>query len=579
MKMVRQWRYLLLATLAIVALAVLAACSSSDDSTSTPTPKGSGSPAASGPPTDAAADAQQTLTMNLAAEPGTIDPQAQAYVHEATVVNGAYYTLFWQDPKTSQLTPRAAIEVPTQANGGISADSLTYTIKLNPDLMWSDGTPVTATDFVYGIMRGFDLNVSGAGYGGFFTNLKGGTAAAAEDAKATDYFTKVQADLAPGVSAVDAHTLKLVADHLSASFLANFVLPINSAVKKSNVEAVGATFGTPAGAGQMVSDGPFMIKEWVAGDHILLVRNPYFKIGHASYLKELKLTFIADTNQAYTALQAGQAGESSVPPTSVASVQNDPTFHQEPEFGMRWIYADVTIPPWNNKDFVIGINQATDRQTIATDVYKGVRAPLDAPCVTGVLACDVTIFDNLKFDLTKAKASVARAYPSGSIAPITLEVANDPTTQSLAQTLQSEWQQITGVKVNIVTTDQATLQADMKAHKAGLQISGWNMDYADASDLWGIWLSTNIPGNNKGFWARPDYDTLEKKQDAQFDITARSATLKQLQQYLAADPPAIFAFTQTRSDQFGSKVKGIVPSPFDYQIIGDNFLEELYISK
>ena len=114
MKMVRQWRYLLLATLAIVALAAVAACSSSDDSTSTPTPKGSGSPAASGPPADAAPDAQQLLTINLGAEPSTIDPQAQSYTYEATVVNNTFLTLFDQDPTTSQLTPNAASAVPSR---------------------------------------------------------------------------------------------------------------------------------------------------------------------------------------------------------------------------------------------------------------------------------------------------------------------------------------------------------------------------------------------------------------------------------------------------------------------------------
>jgi ABC-type transport system substrate-binding protein len=575
MSLLKQWRHLLLAVIAIAALGALAACGD-DDTGGSASPTQSGSP--SGAPSDAAPDSDQKLTMNIRAEPGSIDPQAQGYTYEATVVNTIYTTLFWQDPTTSQLTPRAALEVPTKDNGGISADNLTYTIKLNPDLMWSDGTPVTAADFVYGIERGFNLNVA-INYGGFFTNLKGGDKAIAEDPTATDYFTKVQADLAEGVVAVDAHTLKLVADHASASFLSNFVLPINSAVKQSNVEAVGDTFGTAAGAAQMVTDGFYMVKEWVAGDHLTLVPNPYYKLGHPAYIKEMTMTFTEDQNQAFTALQSGQADEAPVPPTSLDSVKDDPGLHQEPEFGMRWIYVDVTIPPWNNKDFVIGINQATDRAAIAQDVYKGVRAPLFAPCLEGVLGCDQSVFGNLDFDLTAAKASVAAAYPSGTIPEITIEVVNDPTTQSLAQTLQSQWQQIPGVKVNIVTAEQNTLVADMKAHKSGTQISGWQMDYADASDLWVIWLSTNIPGTNKGFWDRPDYDTLEKQQDAQFDSTQRVATLKQLQQFLAADPPAIFFSSQTRTNLYSSKVKGVVESPFDFEVVGDNFIEEMYISK
>ena len=574
MSLLKQWRHLLLAAFAIVALGALAACGDDDDdSGGSPTATG-----ASGAPTDLAPDSEQKMTINIRAEPGSIDPQAQGYTYEATVVNTLYMTLFWQDPETSGLTPRAALEVPTVENGGISADNLTYTIKLNPDLTWSDGTPVTAADFVYGIQRGFNLNIA-VNYGGFFTNLKGGDAAIAEDPTATDYVAKIQADLAEGVVAVDDHTLKLVADHASASFLANFVLPINSAVKQSNVETVGETFGTAAGAAQMLTNGFYMVKEWTAGDHLTLVPNPYYKIGHAAYIKEMTMTFTEDQNQAFTALQAGQTDEAPVPPTSLAGVKNDPALHQESEFGMRWIYVDVTLPPWDKPDFVIGINQATDREAIARDVYQGVRAPLFAPCLEGVLGCDQSIFQDLDFDLEKAKASVAKAYPAGTAIPeITLEIVNDPTTQSLGQTLQSQWQQIPGVKVSIVTTDQNTLVADMKAHKSGTQISGWQMDYADASDLWTLFLSTNV-NTNKGFWNRPDYDTFVKQQDGQFDQTERLATLKQLQELMAKDPPAIFFSSQTRTNLFSVKVKGIVESPFDFEVIGDNFLEEMYISK
>jgi oligopeptide transport system substrate-binding protein len=581
MKMVRQWRYLLLATLAIVALAVLAACSSGDNATSTPTPKTSGTatPVASGPPAGAAPDAQQLLTINTGAEPSSIDPQAQSYTYEATITNNTFIALFGQDPTTSQLTPLAASEVPTTANGDISADGLTYTIKLKPNLKWSDGTQVTAQDFVYGIMRGYNLNISGNGYGGFITNIAGAKAALALTSTSATYVTDVDAALANGVVAVNPTTLKIVAASPSVSFLSNFVLPITAAVKQSNVEALGASFGQAAGAATMVTDGPFTIKEWVAKDHITLARSTTFTAAPLALLKEAKITFVADANQAYNALQAGQADEAAVPPSSYASVQSNAAVHQEQEFGTRWISVDVTIPPWNNKDFVIAINQATDRATIGRDVYFGLRQPWAAPCAAAVLNCDPTLFSNLEFNLANAKASALKAYPSGTIPPITLESVNDPTTLSLVQTLQSEWQQITGVHVTLNTVDQATLRADMKTHKSGTQITGWGMDYADPTDLWSIFTSAAVGGNNLGFYQRTQYDTTETQQDAQSDPTARKATLTQLQQSLAADPPVINFAVQLRTDQFNPKVKGIVSSPFDYQVIGDQFLGDIYISQ
>ena len=468
--------------------------------------------------------------------------------------------------------------MPSTANGGISADGLTYTIKLKPGLKWSDGTTVTAADFVYGIIRGYNLTLGG-GYGGFITCIKGATEALALDTKSATYLADVNTKLKDSVVAVDATTLKIVAAQPSVSCLSNFILPVTAAVKQSNVEALGASFGQAAGAAQMVTDGPFNIKEWVAKDHLTLTRNDTYTAGPKALLKEAKLTFITDRNQAYTALQAGQVNETEVPASSYPGVKTDPNVHQEQEFGNRWIQLDVTIPPWNNKDFVIAMNQATDRDTIGRDVYFGLRQPWAAVCAAAVLDCDPALFDNLKFNLTAAKASALKAYPDGVIPPITLETTSDPTNQTLVQTLQSEWQQITGVHVTLTTVDQKTLQSDMKQHIAGTQITGWSMDFADATDLWATFTTASVGGNNLGFYSRPAYDTLEAQQDAQTDPAARKATLKQLQQFLAADPPIINLNVALRTDQFSAKVKGIVASPFDYEVIGDQFLEDMYISK
>src|SRR6185295_10950072 len=134
------------------------------------------------------------------------------------------------------------------------------------------------------------------------------------------------------------------------------------------------------------------------------------------------------------ALLAGDYDEAEVPPANYEAVKDDPNVHQEQEFGTRWITVDVTIPPWNNKDFVIAMNQATDRATISRDVYFNLRQPWVSPCAAAVYGCDPTLFKNLDFDLTKAKASALKAYPDGVIPGITIDALNDATTQNLVQT-------------------------------------------------------------------------------------------------------------------------------------------------
>jgi oligopeptide transport system substrate-binding protein len=344
------------------------------------------------------------------------------------------------------------------------------------------------------------------------------------------------------------------------------------------VEALGDKFGQAAGASQMVTSGPFTISEWAPKDHITLVRNDNYTVGHTAYLSQVTMKFISDTNQAYNAFQAGQLDLATVPASIYPSVKSDANVHQEPEFGTRWITVDVTIPPWNNKDFVIGINQATDREAIARDVYFGVRQAWAAPCAAAVFGCDPKLFSNLEFNLDKAKASIKKAYPNGNIPAVNMEGVDDPTVKALLTTLQSQWAKV-GVTVNTTTTDQKTLQADMRNHVSGTQITGWSMDFADATDLWSIKTKAAIGATNFGFYDRPQYDQLVVQQDQTLDASQRTALLKQIQQFYAADPADITFAVQLRTEIINPKIKGLILSPFDYNVIGDQHLSDIYVSK
>jgi oligopeptide transport system substrate-binding protein len=575
-------------SLVLVAAAACGGGKSSADKTAT-AGAGTGAKTATttgGLPADMAPDDQQVLVVNDGttggAEPNTIDPQATSYTYEVSIDTNIFDTLFTQDPKTSVLVPMAAAEVPTTANGGISSDGLTITIKLAPGRKWSDGTPVTAQDWVYGIIRGFNLNVSGSGYGGFITGIKGAAEAGKLDAKSPTYVADVAAAFKDSVVAVDASTIKIVITAPSASFLSNLTLPITSAVKQANVEAVGADFGLAAGASKMVTNGPFTVKEWVPKDHLTLARNVNFTRGHKAYLKEITYKFIEDQNQAYNAYQSGQLDEAAIPPVLFAQVSGDASLkallRQEEVFGVDWISVDRTIDPWKNKDFVLAVAQATDRDTIAKDVYFNTRKAWNAPCAAAVLACSPETFKTYAFDLTAAKASIAKAYPNGSIPHVTLEIPNDPVTKALATTLQSQWDKI-GVTADIVTTDQKTLRADMKGHKSGTQITGWTMDFADATDLWSIFTTAQIGGNNLGFYSNPDYDKLSDKQDATLDTAARKTLLGQLQTILAGDPPNIPFTVRERVQIFKPYVKGLSSSPFNWSVYSDQTFSEVYIAK
>ncbi len=136
--------------------------------------------------------------------------------------------------------------MPSIANGGISEDGLTYTVKLNPDAMWSDGQPVTAKDFVYSMKRALDPNVAGT-YASFFYGLDGAAAYNSALGTPDEPKTPSEAELANlrdgvGISAKDDHTIVYKLTQPNPSFLNLLALWTAFPVRQDIVEKYGDTW-------------------------------------------------------------------------------------------------------------------------------------------------------------------------------------------------------------------------------------------------------------------------------------------------------------------------------------------------
>ena len=186
----------------------------------------------------------------------------------------------WDD--NNELVPYAATEIPSAENGGISEDGLTITYHLKPDLKWSDGEPITANDFVFTWKAMIDPANAPVSRGGW--------------------------DKIASVEAPDEKTVVITFSELYPSWstifnigpnnLAGGVLPAHIFEGQTGLET-NPEIHQPSWAG-----GPFMIKEWVAGDHMTLVRNPNY-FGDAALLDYINIKFVPDPESGLAALQAG----------------------------------------------------------------------------------------------------------------------------------------------------------------------------------------------------------------------------------------------------------------------------------
>jgi peptide/nickel transport system substrate-binding protein len=186
----------------------------------------------------------------------------------------------WDDK--NNLVAYAATEVPSSDNGGVSADGLTVTFKLKPCIFWSDGEPVTSKDFVSTwkiIMDPGTTPISRAGYD------KIASIDTPDDQTAVVHFT----ELYPA--------WPLLFD-LGPNNIGGGLLPDHIFAGKTGLEK-DPEMHQPTWAG-----GPFAIKEWVAGDHMTLVRNPNY-FGDKPKLDFINIKFVPDPEAGLAALKAG----------------------------------------------------------------------------------------------------------------------------------------------------------------------------------------------------------------------------------------------------------------------------------
>ncbi|KHD88761.1 MAG: peptide ABC transporter [Bdellovibrio sp. ArHS] len=189
---------------------------------------------------------EKTFRLHLATEPGGLDPNKQRTSSSSYVLGNLYRNLFSFDDQKG-LIP----DLGTSCKRDKNRTLLTCTLK--KDLQWSDGTPLTAEDFLKTYLK--ILNVKNAcPRADLLFKIKNAEA-----------FYKGEVDAKKlGVSAPDKHTLKFEFARPDADFeynLANFLL----APTKENLSAY---------------SGPYKLKEWKKGQKLVLEPNSFYKQGH-----------------------------------------------------------------------------------------------------------------------------------------------------------------------------------------------------------------------------------------------------------------------------------------------------------
>jgi peptide/nickel transport system substrate-binding protein len=492
-------RSIALAALLAIILTAAAACGGTDETTSAASPSG---------------DVKRggELTLARLEEPLTMDPVGPSDNGSIYLIEQVSESLVEPDETGAGLEPGLA------EKWDISADGLEYTFHLR-DAKFSNGDPVTTDDVLFSLGR-------------------------ASDAKAGPYaflFTAVDKMEAP-----DAKTIKITLKEPVASFLSSMAVFAAAIVPKAVYEADPEGFGN-----KPVGSGPFMVESYTRGDNVVLVPNPYYwKLGSDGkplpYLDKVTVKYVPESNSRVLGLRNGDFDViDNVPFNQGKSLEaeTDITLGVDEIYKLDYLYINHQNPPLNNRDFVLAMNYATDRQAILDTVFFG-YGQLPNSFMPKMNFWDEAV-PAIPYDLAKAKESLAKSGYDGK--PIDILVpSGDAPRKQIAQILQQTWGEA-GISAKIVELDVGAAWEKVTAGDYQVEVNYITSDINDDDELATMMGDYWASGDARGFFSwyqNKDAAALLAKARRTSDVAERAGYYSQVQAMIYGDGYSVpFNFT------------------------------------
>ena len=448
----------------------------------------------------------------------------------------------------------------------LSDDGLTYTFHLRSDAKWSNGTPVTAADFVFAWQRAVDPAVASE-YAYMLSDI-GQVKNAAEIIAGK----KDKSEL--GVTAVDDVTLQVELNVPVSYFLSLMYFPTFYPVNEEFFNSCGDTFATSPET--TLSNGAFVLDSYEpAATAFHLTKNADYYDAAKVQLSGLSYQVIQDSQQALMSYQTGALDTTLVNGEQVDQVKDDPEFMTVGAGYLWYVSPNMSaVPELANLNVRLAMTMAIDRDAITADVLKdGSAATYTAVPPEFAAGPDGSDFsgdqskfsDVCRFDAAAAADYWAKGLEELGITELSLDmvVDADDAPQKVAQVLKEQWETtLPGLTVNLVVEPKKQRVQDMQEGNFQLGLTRWGPDYADPMTYLGMWITDN--SNNYGLWSNADYDAIIAEcttGDLCTDAEGRWARLYDAEQIVMDEAVIYPLYTQCNAEMLSSKVTGVEYHP------------------
>ena len=519
---------IIVAALAIAGAMALSGCGGS---------KSGGDGTKSGDTTQTAAG-KKILTIQLGPDVESIDPALNSAVDGANYILFAFDNLLKMD-KDGKVVPSLAQKYE------VSDDQLTWTFHLRDGLKWSDGSALTANDFVYSWQRLVDPNVA-APYAQTVLGMVEGYDDAVGKPDA-DGNTTVDPDPTKlKVEATDDKTLVVHMAKPTPYFDKLAAFASLSPVKKDVVEA--NPDGWSIDPKTYISSGPFKLTEWQPGSYLMFEKNENYWDADSIKLDGIKCLLMQDQNAAFSAYESGDALMiKDVPTQEIDSLKSRADYHIDPILGTYYLDLNNTLDEFKDSRVREALSLALDRKYISETITSGTYTPASGFVSEGVTDWNGTAWqdnitdksayiniDDHAANLAKAKELLKEAgHENGAGLPDIVYSTNDQAYhKKIAEYLQQAWGEL-GLKVDVNIVEWKSFTPQRRAGNYQVARDGWVMDYNDPSNILELALTGN--GNNNAKYSNPEFDALMGKAATEKDPQTRFGYLHQAEDFIMKD--------------------------------------------
>ncbi len=473
------------------------------------------------------------ITACIASEPETIDPSLNSSVDGATYIQHVFEGLMKFQPVEGQMEPEVvpgqAAEEPT-----VSEDGMTWTFKLRDDIVWSDGQPVTANDFVYSWQRIVDP-ATASDYNYIIDMVV--NAPAIRDGQMD------KSEL--GITAIDDKTLEIKLSSPCAYFrdLCAFssLMPLRQDIVEGNDSW---TFDN------YIGNGKYVVSNWTHDDSIEMTVNDKYYAPDEIKNEGIIWKLMDDENAMLAEFNSGSLDFiNSMPVDETARLLADGTMQVTPYLGTYTAVFNIEKAPFDDPLVRKAFSLAIDRNYICETVTQRGEQPASGWVPDGITnyaggdfradGGDYYSVDPADYEANceEARRLLAEAgYPDGEGFPIVEYLYNtNDGHQKIYEALAYMWQEELGVTVNGSNQDWNVFLDTRSTGGFEVARHGWIADINDAVNFLDMWTTSQIDGNNYARWSNEEFDQLISGSVTEADAAARQEMLHKAEDIMMED--------------------------------------------